>query len=63
MPKLKSKKSAVKRFRKTASGKFKHRCSFRSHLLIKKSAKRKHHLSSTAIVNPSDSNAINELLK
>jgi large subunit ribosomal protein L35 len=62
MPKLKSKRGAAKRFRKTASGKYKHRCAFRNHILTKKSSKRKRHLSSTAMVDKSDTNAIKELL-
>jgi len=41
MPKLKTNRGAAKRFRKTASGKFKCRQSHRSHILTKKSTKRK----------------------
>ncbi len=43
MPKMKTKSSAAKRFKKTANG-FKHRQSFTSHILTKKSTKRKRHL-------------------
>ena len=43
MPKMKSVKSATKRFKKTANG-FKHKQSHRSHILPKKSTKRKRHL-------------------
>jgi large subunit ribosomal protein L35 len=43
MPKMKSKSSATKRFKRTANG-FKHRQSFTSHILTKKSTKRKRHL-------------------
>lgn len=39
MPKMKSNSSAKKRFKKTANG-FKHKQSFRSHILTKKSSKR-----------------------
>lgn len=62
MPKLKSNRGAAKRFRKTASGKYKHRCSLRNHILTKKSPKRKRHLGSMAIVDESDTKAINALL-
>lgn len=41
MPKMKTKKSVVKRFRKTATGKLKHTGAARSHLLSAKSSKRK----------------------
>ena len=43
MPKMKTKSGAAKRFRRTAKG-YKHRQSFRSHILTKKSAKRKRQL-------------------
>ena len=43
MPKIKSNSSALKRFKKRGNG-FKHRQSFRSHILTKKSTKRKRHL-------------------
>lgn len=39
MPKMKSKSGAKKRFKPTAKG-FKHKQSFRSHILTKKSSKR-----------------------
>ena len=41
MPKLKTNRSAAKRFKKTASGNYKHRSAFRNHILTKKSSKRK----------------------
>jgi len=43
MPKMKTVSGAKKRFKKTANG-FKHKQSFRSHILTKKSTKRKRHL-------------------
>lgn len=62
MPKLKSNKGAAKRFRKTASGKFKHGQGFRRHILTKKSTKRKRHLRATGIVNASDTASIQRML-
>ncbi|MEO8673222.1 MAG: 50S ribosomal protein L35, partial [Tahibacter sp.] len=41
MPKIKTNRAAAKRFRKTASGKFKCGHAFKSHILTKKSTKRK----------------------
>ncbi|OPX56996.1 LSU ribosomal protein L35P [Oceanospirillum multiglobuliferum] len=43
MPKIKSHSGAKKRFRKTANG-IKHKQSFRSHILTKKTTKRKRQL-------------------
>jgi len=43
MPKLKVSSGAAKRFKKTAKG-YKHRQSFRAHILTKKPTKRKRHL-------------------
>ncbi|ABC31280.1 MULTISPECIES: 50S ribosomal protein L35 [Hahella] len=61
MPKMKSKSSAAKRFKKTANG-FKHRQSFTSHILTKKSTKRKRHLRPKKQVNPSDVPLIKRML-
>jgi large subunit ribosomal protein L35 len=58
MPKLKTNRAAAKRFKKTASGHFKHRCAFRNHILTKKSAKRKRQLRGMAVVHESDQKAI-----
>ena len=41
MPKIKTNRAAAKRFRKTASGKFKCGHAYKSHILTKKSTKRK----------------------
>ncbi len=62
MPKLKTHRGAAKRFTKTASGRFKFRQSHRNHILTKKSTKRKRHLRSTGLINPSDSDAIKQML-
>ena len=62
MPKIKSNRGAAKRFSCGASGKFKHRQSHRSHILTKKSAKRKRHLRSIVAVHDSDQKAIARML-
>ena len=41
MPKIKTNRAAAKRFKKTGSGKFKFRKSHASHILTKKTTKRK----------------------
>jgi len=54
MPKLKTRKSASKRFRLTGSGKIVHRKSHRNHLLQHKTSDRKNRLSKMAIVDERD---------
>ena len=58
MPKMKTNSGAAKRFSRTASGKFKHRQSHRSHILTKKSTKRKRQLRSMVAVHDNDQKAI-----
>jgi len=53
MPKLKSNSGALKRFRRTAKG-FKHKQAFRSHILTKKTTKRKRQLRGTLMVADAD---------
>jgi len=62
MPKMKTNRGAAKRFSKTASGKFTHRQSFRSHILTKKSSKRKRQLRGLTAVHDSDQRAIARLV-
>ena len=62
MPKMKTNRGAAKRFRKTASGKFKRAQSHRRHILTKKSTKRKRHLRSSATVHAADSKLIARML-
>ena len=60
--KLKTNKGAAKRFKKTGSGGFKHRQSFRSHILTKKNSKRMRQLRRMKNVNDSDVAAIRQML-
>ncbi len=63
MPKLKTNRSAAKRFKKTASGSYKHRSSFRNHILTKKSSKRKSRLASkNSYVSKRDIKAVKVML-
>jgi large subunit ribosomal protein L35 len=62
MPKLKTNRGAAKRFRKTGSGGYKRRQSFRNHILTKKSTKRKRHLRDAAQVAEVDVPAVRRLL-
>ncbi len=62
MPKLKTKSSATKRFKLTASGKVKRKKAFHSHILTKKSPKRKRHLRKSALVNSVNVKSIKRLI-
>jgi len=53
MPKLKTRKSVAKRFKITKSGKAMRMKAGRSHILTKKSRKRKRHLRRKALVSKS----------
>jgi large subunit ribosomal protein L35 len=54
MPKMKTKSSAKKRFTITGSGKIKRKHAFKSHILTKKSTKRKRNLTTAGLVHESD---------
>lgn len=51
MPKIKTKKAAAKRFSKTGTGKLKRNKAYKSHILTKKSTKRKRNLRQSAITD------------
>jgi large subunit ribosomal protein L35 len=58
MPKMKTKSSAKKRFTITGSGKIKRKHAFKSHILTKKSKKRKRNLTQTGLVDKADESNI-----
>ncbi len=51
MPKLKTNRAAAKRFKKTATGKLKRNKAYKSHILTKKSTKRKRNLRHATITD------------
>ena len=61
MPKIKTNRGAAKRFRKTATG-FKHKQSFKNHILTKKSTKRKRQLRVTGSIHPTDQKSASRML-
>jgi len=63
MPKMKTKSSAKKRFKITGSGKIKRKHAFKSHILTKKSKKRKLRLTHSGLVHESDVSNIKEQLR
>lgn len=62
MPKMKTRKSAAKRFRITGTGKLKRSKAFKSHILTKKSPKRKRNLRKGAYVSASQEKVMKKLL-
>ena len=54
MPKMKTKSSAKKRFKLTGTGKIKRKHAFKSHILTKKSKKRKRNLTAAGLVHQAD---------
>ncbi|MDE5417658.1 50S ribosomal protein L35 [Ancylomarina sp. DW003] len=62
MPKMKTNCSAKKRFTLTASGKIKRKHAFKSHILTKKSKKRKRNLTYFGDVHKSDQKNVKLML-
>ncbi len=62
MPKFKTKSGAKKRFALTGTGKIKRKHAFKSHILTKKSNKRKANLVKSTLVSDADSKRILALL-
>jgi large subunit ribosomal protein L35 len=62
MPKMKTKSAAKKRFRVTGTGKIKRKHAYKSHILTKKSIKRKRNLRHATIVEPANMKAVKEML-
>ena len=62
MPKVKTCKGAAKRFKKTGTGKLKRMKAYKSHILTKKSAKRKRNLRKATITDPSNAKNMKKLL-
>ncbi len=62
MRKNKTNSGAKKRFALTGTGKIKHKHAFKSHILTKKSLKRKRNLTHSAILENVDMKAVKSLL-
>jgi large subunit ribosomal protein L35 len=62
MPKMKSKSAAKKRFTTTGTGKLKRKHAYHSHILTKKSNKRKRNLGYTCLVDKTDVKAVKLML-
>jgi large subunit ribosomal protein L35 len=62
MPKMKTKKSAAKRFRVRASGSIKRGQAFKRHILTKKTTKTKRHLRGAVTVHESNVASVKAML-
>lgn len=62
MPKMKTHRGAAKRFSLTGTGKIKRSHAFTSHILTKKSAKRKRNLRKAAIMTAADAQRVINLI-
>ncbi len=62
MPKMKTNRGAAKRLRKTGTGKIRRMRANKSHILTKKSQKRKRRLRTATLVSKSDQKRMKQLL-
>ncbi|MBN2395908.1 MAG: 50S ribosomal protein L35 [Candidatus Atribacteria bacterium] len=62
MPKMKTHRGAAKRFKITGTGKIKRSKAYKSHILTKKTPKRKRQLAKLTLIDKSDSKKIKHLL-
>ncbi|NNF04046.1 MAG: 50S ribosomal protein L35 [Rhodothermales bacterium] len=62
MPKMKSNSGAKKRFKKTGSGRVKRKKAFHSHILTKKSPKRKRKLRKATLVDSTDEKRMKRMI-
>ena len=62
MPKVKTNSGAKKRFTLTGTGKIKRHHAYHSHILTKKTKKRKRNLDHFALLEKADFNRVHELL-
>ena len=62
MPKIKTKRGAAKRFKKTGTGKIVRNKANSSHILTKKSTKRKRNLRKSGMVDSTNKKGISQLI-
>ncbi|KLU61823.1 50S ribosomal protein L35 [Peptococcaceae bacterium CEB3] len=62
MPKMKTHRGAAKRFKKTGTGKIVRNHAFTSHILEKKSPKRKRNLRKSAVMHKTDAKRVERLI-
>ena len=62
MPKMKTNRGAAKRFKATGTGKIRRSKAFTSHILTKKSTKRKRNLRKSGLIVAADAKAVRRML-
>ena len=62
MPKMKTHRGAAKRIKRTASGKLKRHKAYKSHILTKKSTKRKRNLRKAVVASKADAKVLEQML-
>ena len=62
MPKIKTSRAAAKRFKKTGTGQLKRMKPYKSHILTKKSTKRKRNLRKATIMDPTNAKNMKKIL-
>ena len=62
MPKMKTHRGAAKRVKRTANGKFKRHKAYKSHILTKKSTKRKRNLRKAVVASAADQKVLKQML-
>ena len=62
MPKMKTSRAAAKRFKTTGSGLLKRNKAYKSHILTKKSTKRKRNLRKATITDPTNAKNMKKIL-
>ena len=62
MPKIKTSKEAAKRFKKTGTGELKRMKAYKSHILTKKSAKRKRNLRKATLTDSTNIKNMKKIL-
>ena len=62
MPKIKTNRAAAKRFKKTATGKLKRNKAYKSHILTKKSTKRKRNLRQATITDATNVKTMKKIM-
>lgn len=62
MPKIRTNRGAAKRFSRTGTGKIKRRQSYKSHILTKKSPKRKRKLRQAMLIAHADEEQVRRLI-
>lgn len=62
MPKIKTNRAAAKRFKKTGTGKLKRNKAYKSHILTKKTTKRKRNLRKSAVTDSTNEKNMKKVL-